>query len=223
MRPGAQSLVDAQPVIETQSRARPPLIPVTVIPARVVVIGLLPKRSGQIEVWGRDLTAASEDGVTERFAGRRVVLAIGKRGTPRELSAEIAPGAEGRVAYFLADARTWAGKRVLVVGLGDSAMEAAVALARQPGTTVTVSYRGSSFARGKSRNIDEVRRMADQGRLRIVWDSEVARVGDGTAVLRQKGTTMTLSVDLVLALIGGVPAWDLVEQAGVRRLKPGPV
>ena len=175
------------------------------------------------EAGGFVVTAASEDGVTERFAGRRVVLAIGKRGTPRELSAEIAPGAEGRVAYFLADARTWAGKRVLVVGLGDSAMEAAVALARQPGTTVTVSYRGSSFARGKSRNIDEVRRMADQGRLRIVWDSEVARVGDGTAVLRQKGTTMTLSVDLVLALIGGVPAWDLVEQAGVRRLKPGPV
>lgn len=62
--------------------------------------------------------------------------------------------------------------------------------------------------------------MVDQGRLRVVWDSEVVRVGDGTATLRHGGSDMQLSVDLVLALIGGVPAWDLIEQSGVRRVRP---
>lgn len=110
---------------------------------------------------------------------------------------------------------------MLVVGLGDSAMEAAVALARQPGTQVTLSYRGAAFARGKAKNIDEVRRLAADGRIKLLWESEVVRVGDGTAVVRHEGVDKTLSADVVLALIGGVPSWDLVESAGVGRVRAG--
>ncbi|MBL8613120.1 MAG: NAD(P)-binding domain-containing protein [Myxococcales bacterium] len=165
--------------------------------------------------------AATEGGAIEAHRGRRVVLAIGKRGTPRELGATIAKGAESRVVYSLADAASYAGSRVLVVGLGDSAMEAAVALARQPGTQVTLSYRGAAFARGKAKNIDEVRRLAADGRIKLLWESEVVRVGDGTAVVRHEGVDKTLSADVVLALIGGVPSWDLVESAGVGRVRAG--
>ncbi|MGG7377362.1 NAD-binding protein, partial [Escherichia coli] len=69
------------------------------------------------------------------------------------------------VHYHLFDARSFEGKRVVIVGLGDVAMEAAIALSRQPNTAVTVVHRGDGFTRGKSRNIAEVRRLADAGRI----------------------------------------------------------
>ncbi|MGD0528790.1 MAG: NAD(P)-binding domain-containing protein, partial [Polyangiaceae bacterium] len=114
----------------------------------------------------------------------RVLLAIGRRGTPRMLEAPVTPAAATRVVHALSDARALAGKHVVVVGLGDSAMEAVVALARQPRTTVTVSYRGAGFARGKARNIDEVRRLVAAGRVTIHFESTVERVDDGWVVLR---------------------------------------
>src|SRR6185436_13732925 len=102
-----------------------------------------------------------------------VLLCIGQRGSPRRLPFELDPEVEGRVFYHLADARSLAGKRVLVVGLGDVAMEAAIALARQPDTAVTVVHRRSGFRRGKSRNIEELRRMVAASRLTLLLDTEV--------------------------------------------------
>jgi thioredoxin reductase/NAD-dependent dihydropyrimidine dehydrogenase PreA subunit len=148
----------------------------------------------------------------------RVLLATGRRGTPRPLDAEVAHGVVGQVSYTLSDARALAGKRVLIVGLGDSAMEAAVALVRQPGTTVTMSYRGPGFRRGRARNIDEVRRMADSGRVRIAFESQVVRVDERGAWLRYQGRDALerIGVDVVLALLGGEPARGLLDAAGVR-------
>jgi len=148
----------------------------------------------------------------------RVLLATGRRGTPRPLDAEIAAGQAGRVSYTLSDARALAGKRVLVVGLGDSAMEAAVALARQPGTEVTMSYRGADFRRGRARNIEEVRRLVESGRVRMVFESRVVRVDERGAWLLSQGADAPepRAVDAVLALLGGQPSRDLLCSAGVR-------
>jgi thioredoxin reductase/NAD-dependent dihydropyrimidine dehydrogenase PreA subunit len=148
----------------------------------------------------------------------RVLLATGRRGTPRTLEVEVGPRVAGQVSYTLSDAGSLAGKRVLIVGLGDSAMEAAVALARQPGTTVTISYRGTSFRRGRARNIDEVRRMADSGRVHIAFESQVVRMDEGGAWLRYQGREAPerIRVDVVLALLGGEPARGLLDAAGVR-------
>ena len=159
------------------------------------------------------VTADTPDGVRTLRAGR-VLLAIGRRGTPRALDAEIAPAAATRVVYALSDARALAGKHVLVVGLGDSAMEAVVALARQPGTTVTVSYRGAGFTRGRARNVDEVRRLAASGRVRLVFESTVKRVDDGWVFLRANGD-LKVRADAVLALLGGEPSRALLDAAGV--------
>jgi thioredoxin reductase len=145
----------------------------------------------------------------------RVLLAIGRRGTPRALDAEIAPSAAHRVMYALSDARALAGRRVLVVGLGDSAMEAVIALARQPGTTVTVSYRGADFVRGRARNVDEVRRLAAAGRVRLVFESCVTRVDERGAVVRTSSQTERIAADVVLALIGGEPSRGLLRSAGI--------
>jgi thioredoxin reductase/NAD-dependent dihydropyrimidine dehydrogenase PreA subunit len=146
----------------------------------------------------------------------RVLLAVGRRGTPRPLAAEIADAAQGRVLGALSDARSLAGRRILVVGLGDSAMEAIAAVARQPGTTVTVSYRGAGFDRGRARNIEEVRRLVERGRVRLLWQSTVTRVDERWVLVRTPEGVEKLRVDVVLALIGGVPGTALLEGAGVR-------
>ena len=92
--------------------------------------------------------------VVETSAGtiptRNVCLAIGRGGSPRKLGV---PGEDlPKVAYSLMDAASYRGRRVLVVGGGDSAVEAAIGLAEQPGNEVTLSYRGEAFTRIKARN-----------------------------------------------------------------------
>jgi thioredoxin reductase/ferredoxin len=165
---------------------------------------------------GFRITCAEESGATVTFAAARLLLAIGKRGTPRELDATIADAAESKVSYALADAKTFAGKRVLIVGLGDAAMEAAVAIARQPGAEVTVCHRGDGFARGRPRNIAEMKSLAAHGRIRIVFGARVAAVDVPSVTLDVAGRRETLANDAVIALIGGVPSWELVAKAGVR-------
>ncbi len=158
----------------------------------------------------------SASGPIDDLVASRLVVAIGRRGTPRPLSAHIAQGAEASVSYALADARSFAGQRVVVVGLGDAAMEAAVALARQPATAVTVSYRGADFLRGKARNVAEMKRLSSKGAIRIVFQSEVVQIEPGAVTLTVKGRHERLAADAVLVLIGGMPSWDLVRQAGVK-------
>ncbi len=174
------------------------------------VVGVV-RQGGQLHV-----TAETPRG-RRVVRAKRVLMAIGRRGTPRKLDAEIAPGAASCVASSLSDARALAGRHVLVVGLGDSALEAIVALARQPGTTVTVSYRGAGFARGRARNIDAVRRLSEAGRVRLLFDSTVVRVDPGRAtVQRSDGTPEEVPAEHVLALLGGEPSLALLQSAGVR-------
>jgi thioredoxin reductase/NAD-dependent dihydropyrimidine dehydrogenase PreA subunit len=146
----------------------------------------------------------------------RVLLATGRRGTPRQLRVPIAPPARVRVTYALSDARALAGKEVVVVGLGDSAMEAAVALARQPRTVLTVCHRGTGFVRGRARNVDAVRRLVDAGRIRMLLETVVEEVGDGWVLVRTPSGREKLRADAVVALIGGEPPNALLQAAGVR-------
>lgn len=167
---------------------------------------------------------------------RRVLLAIGQRGTPRRLPFEPHAEVEDRVYYHLADARSLAGKRVLIVGLGDVAMEAAIALARQPGTAVTLAHRGSGFRRGQSRNIDEVRRMTAASRVVLLFDTEVAGLAPGageeagavaatlvaTPGAPRSAAQRTLPFDAVLVLIGSIPPWSTLREAGVHPVFEAP-
>ncbi|MRG93366.1 NAD(P)-binding domain-containing protein [Polyangium spumosum] len=155
-------------------------------------------------------------GPPREILARRVLLAIGQRGTPRRLPIELSPDIEARVHYHLADARSFEGKRVIVVGLGDVAMEIAVALARQAGTTVTVVHRGATFTRGKSRNIDEVKRMHAAGRLGLRFETEIAALDPDVATLRTRGRDERVPYDAVFVLIGSIPPWDTLKACGVR-------
>lgn len=179
---------------------------------------------------GCRVTACERDGELLKLVGaegdeeievvaKRVVLAVGKRGSPRKLEAEVPEAWLDRVHYHLADASSFAGQRVLVVGLGDVAMEAALALERQPGTQVIVSYRGDGFRRGKRRNIQGVDRLIQSQRIEMFWGSQLLSFdprGRSVSLSLPQGEVVR-SVDAVFVLIGSVAPWPLLEAFGVER------
>jgi thioredoxin reductase/NAD-dependent dihydropyrimidine dehydrogenase PreA subunit len=142
-----------------------------------------------------------------------VLLAIGTRGNPRKLGC--AGEIPARVAYNLIDAAEWKGRNVVVVGGGDSAIEAAVALAQAEGTTVTLSYRKGEFSRVKKRNLDQVNELAKSGRLEIAFNSSVKEVRPTSIVLKVGDAERELSCDQVFALIGADPPRAWIEKIGV--------
>jgi thioredoxin reductase (NADPH) len=147
------------------------------------------------------------------YRARTVLLAIGRRGTPRKLGV---PG-EGlpKVVYRLIDAQQYAGKRVLVVGGGDSALEAATSIAEQPGTEVTLSYRSSGFSRAKEANRCRVEAAEAAGRLAVVFNSNVTEISAQQVVLEQQGSRRTLDNDAVIISAGGVLPTPFLQKIGV--------
>ena len=118
--------------------------------------------------------------------------------------------------YQLVDASTYRAERVLVVGGGDSAIEAATALASQPGNRVTVSYRKASFFRAKKRNLDRIREFEVDGRIEVVYSSTVRAIEPGRVHLElEDGTGRAIDNDYVFVLAGGVPPYPLLEKFGI--------
>lgn len=175
----------------------------------------LPVRYGQ-RVTGvrRDngVLAVSTDAAALRAPS--VVLALGRRGTPRKLGV---PGEElPKVMYKLVDAESYAGQRILVVGGGDSAVEAAIGLARGKGNEVTLSYRRERLVRIKRKNEERFARLARERRVRVAMPSEVEAIARDTVRLRGASGSRELPNDFVFVFAGGEPPFALLRQAGVR-------
>ncbi|WP_456441510.1 NAD(P)-binding domain-containing protein, partial [Caldithrix abyssi] len=99
----------------------------------------------------------------ESFKARTVVLALGRRGTPRKLNV---PGEEqGKVMYRLLDAESYQNDKILIVGGGDSAVEAAIGLAHQKGNIITISYRKDKFFRIKKRNAERIEKLMEENKV----------------------------------------------------------
>ncbi|HEX6052265.1 MAG TPA: NAD(P)-binding domain-containing protein [Gemmatimonadaceae bacterium] len=151
------------------------------------------------------------------YRGGCVVLAMGRRGTPRRLGV---PGEESsRVVYDIAEMSDFAGRRVLVVGGGDSAIESVIGLANQKGTTVTLSYRGESFDRVKPRNLEKLKAAQASGRVAVVLRSQVREIRDDVVVLDVGGQARILPVDDVVVRIGGNPPQGLLDKIGIRMVE----
>jgi thioredoxin reductase len=146
--------------------------------------------------------AVAPDGNEFAISGRRVVVATGRRGSPRKLDAAVPEAAQGRVHYELSDARAFAGSRALVVGLGDVAMETALALALQPGTTVTLVHRGSGFSRGRQQNVERIGRLVAEGRIGLLFDAHVKTVGLERVVVEMEGRERAIPYDAIFVHIG---------------------
>jgi len=150
-------------------------------------------------------------------AARHVCLALGRRGVPRKLGV---PGeALAKVTYGLLDAGSYRDRRILVVGGGDSAVETATALARQPGNEVTLSYRKESFFRVRAENEKRIREGRRQDRLHVLFRSEVRAIHADSVELTVKNgagaETKRLENDDVFVMAGGTPPFKLLEEAGV--------
>lgn len=157
---------------------------------------------------------ANKETITRR--AKRVVVAIGRRGTPRKLPIDIPDACISRVHYALADAKSFEGKKVVVVGLGDVAMEAAIAIARQPNTSVTIVHRGKGFTRGASRNVAEITRMQAQGALTLLFDSAIEKLDERAATVVTSGKPRAVPFDALFVLIGNIAPHATLQAAGVR-------
>jgi thioredoxin reductase (NADPH) len=142
-----------------------------------------------------------------------VLLAIGRRGTPRKLNVE--GEHQAKVVYRMVDPEQYRRHHVLVVGGGDSALEAAVSLARQSGTTVTLSHRSEAFSRAKVKNREEVEAERRSGRLNVLLQSNVKRIGRHDVEIEQNGRRMRLRNDVVIVCAGGVLPTDFLRNVGI--------
>jgi thioredoxin reductase len=164
-----------------------------------------------LERQGEVFSVRSTSGVT---LSRFVVLAMGRRGTPRKLGA---PGEElPKVMYQLADAESYENQRILVVGGGDSAVEAALGLARQRGNQVTLSYRREKLVRIKKKNETRIAEMLSDRRSEGAFRTDVEEIGLASVRLKTPDGTRELPNDYVFVFAGGDPPFELLRQMGIR-------
>jgi thioredoxin reductase (NADPH) len=119
------------------------------------------------------------------------------------------------VVYRLIDPEQYRGQHILVVGGGDSALEAACSLADEPGTAVALSYRADAFSRAKEANRERVRQAEAAGRLRVLLRSEVTAIEAGKVSLSRDGQTLELANDAVIVCAGGVLPSAMLKEMGI--------
>ena len=149
-----------------------------------------------------------------RYRARAVILALGRTGTPRKLGVQ---GEElPKVMYRLIEADHYVNKKILVVGGGDSAIEAAMGLGHQHGNTVTLSYRKESFSRIKERNAKRIEECMRTGKVNVVFNSVPVEFRPDSGVLEVNGTTQELPNDFVWIFAGGIPPNDFLKKIGIQ-------
>jgi thioredoxin reductase/Pyruvate/2-oxoacid:ferredoxin oxidoreductase delta subunit len=148
------------------------------------------------------------------YVTRSVLLTMGRRGTPRKLDV---PGEESaKVVYRLIDPEQYQGQHVLVVGGGDSALEAAIAIAEQPGSTVTLSYRSAAFSRVKQKNRSLLEQGEKSGRIRVLLGSGVKEIREKEVLIEAQDQPLTLPNDVVIVCAGGMLPTPLLQKIGIR-------
>lgn len=148
------------------------------------------------------------------YAAQHVVLALGRRGTPRKLGV---PGEElGKVTYRLIDAETYRNCDVLVVGGGDSAVEAAVGLALHGTNRVTLSYRKSEFTRLKDRNAKHLEEYRKRNAVTILLNSNVKGIGEKDVRIETAEGISVVPNDYVFIFAGGEMPFEFLKKTGIK-------
>jgi len=150
---------------------------------------------------------------TNQYRARAVILALGKAGEPRKL------GAKGedlpKVMYRLIEADHYINKKILVVGGGDSAVEAAMGLANQSGNQVTLSYRSERFSRIKERNAKRIEEYAKSGKVRVLFNSNVVEFRPESVILEVAGRSQEIPNDFAWIFAGGTPPHAFLKKIGI--------
>ena len=168
-------------------------------------------RIERIERAGDRLVLHHADG--ERTEARRAIVAIGKSGAHRRLGV---PGEDlDKVFDRLHDPKDFAGRKVLVLGGGDSAVETAVALAAA-GAAVTLSYRRKSFGRPKAESLEQLRSLERRGAVRLALGTEVVRSEPERVALKDDaGKETRLENDVVFTMLGREAPLDFFRRSGI--------
>lgn len=158
----------------------------------------------------------------EKINSKTVLLALGRRGTPRKL------GVEGemskKVAYRLIEPERITGKNVLIVGGGDSAVESALLLAND--NKVTLSYRGEKFSRLKTKNSALINSAIATEMITVIFESNVKSIDEESVLIstKDKAENLVLKNDIVFIFAGGELPNDFLRKAGIQvHLKKGEV
>jgi thioredoxin reductase (NADPH) len=151
--------------------------------------------------------------VTNQYRARSVILALGRAGEPRKL------GVKGedlpKVMYRLIEADHYINKKILVIGGGDSAVEAAMGLASQTGNQVTLSYRSERFSRIKERNSKRIEDFMRSKKLTVLFNSNPVEFKPECVILDVHGTQQEIPNDFVWIFAGGTPPNAFLKKIGV--------
>jgi thioredoxin reductase (NADPH) len=151
--------------------------------------------------------------VSNQYRARAVILALGRTGTPRKLGVK---GEElPKVMYRLIEADHYINKHILVVGGGDSAVEAAMGLAYQAGNKVTLSYRQANFGRIKERNAQRIADSIRKGKVNVLFNSNPVEFTENSVVLDVSKERQEIPNDFVWVFAGGTPPNDFLRKIGV--------
>jgi thioredoxin reductase (NADPH) len=148
-----------------------------------------------------------------QYRSHAVILALGRAGTPRKLDVkgEDLP----KVMYRLIEADHYINKKILIVGGGDSAVEAAMGLARQSGNTVTLSYRQDRFSRIKERNAQHIEECIKTGTIKMLFNSNPVEFKPESVVIEVQGTVQEIPNDFVWIFAGGTPPNAFLKKIGI--------
>ena len=144
---------------------------------------------------------------------KHVLLAIGRRGTPRKLNI---PGEkQSKVTYQLQDVSAYRNRNILVVGGGDSAVEAAIALAKQAGNRVVISYRKGKFLRIKKKNLEAISGMIQQKKILPIFNSNLIEIKEKSVRIKTRRKAAEIPNDDVFIMIGGLPPFQMLKEIGI--------
>ncbi len=149
----------------------------------------------------------------DQYHTRTVLLSIGRRGTPRKLGV---PGEDlSKITYRLIDPEQYKNQHVLIVGGGDSALEAAHTIADEPGTTVTLSYRSGAFSRAKKKNRAKVDAAVETGRINLLLSSNVVEFTPEKVTIDKEGEKIVIPNDAAIICAGGILPTGFLKETGI--------
>jgi len=151
----------------------------------------------------------------EEFRTKKILLAIGRRGSPRKLN--ITGEDSEKVAYRLLEPENIQDKKIVVVGGGDSAIEAALSLSEQ--NKVILSYRSEAFNRIKPMNREKINEAADKEILKVIYKSNLLAVEKEQVTMAIDNEKVNVKNDLVYIFAGGELPTDFLQKAGVQITK----
>jgi thioredoxin reductase/ferredoxin len=175
--------------------------------------GLKITLNSRVESIHRDTDSFIISSTSGKYTSSSVLLAMGRRGTPRKLGVDVEE--LPKEVYSLIDPEQYQGCAILIVGGGDSALEAALSLAKQPDTTVTLSYRSGAFSRAKAKNRQRIEQAITDKTVTVLYSSTVSEILDDTVTLLQDEQVITLENDIVIINAGGILPTGFLKSVGI--------